>query len=237
VRGAAAVLLGAVTTLVVAWPVTVGAMHMGWIKPVMESHGWHPFSVAGESISYRAHSARRMLIDQIELIQQNPRDSRIPMGEPTVLPGWVASPDSAPEDLRESVNYVDTLATGWPLRCAAGEVWFVWTRNSDGQLATTEDIERPPASGTTTAPVRRHLWRVATNATGPTELPLRVVWGGLIADVAVWSAAWGVVLFGAAWARQVRRRRRGLCAGCGYDLRGAAAGAACPECGARGVAV
>jgi hypothetical protein len=29
-----------------------------------------------------------------------------------------------------------------------------------------------------------------------------------------------------------RRRRLGLCAGCGYDRRGLEAGAACPECGA-----
>jgi predicted amidophosphoribosyltransferase len=31
------------------------------------------------------------------------------------------------------------------------------------------------------------------------------------------------------WARSRRRTRRGLCAGCGYDLRGG--GQRCPECG------
>jgi hypothetical protein len=31
--------------------------------------------------------------------------------------------------------------------------------------------------------------------------------------------------------RKWRRRRAGLCVGCGYDRRGAAADAPCPECG------
>jgi len=54
---------------------------------------------------------------------------------------------------------------------------------------------------------------------------------------AVWVPYWFIVLTTAPmplhqawlWTRQRRRVRRGLCAGCGYDLRGS--GERCPECG------
>lgn len=46
--------------------------------------------------------------------------------------------------------------------------------------------------------------------------------------------AWGALTRAARTLRRRRRARRGWCVGCGYDLRGTAGGARCPECGSGG---
>jgi hypothetical protein len=64
-------------------------------------------------------------------------------------------------------------------------------------------------------------------------VPLLPIWRGLAINTALFSAAWAVLLvipitiFRSA--RAARRRRRGWCIACGYDLRGASP--VCPECG------
>ena len=60
-------------------------------------------------------------------------------------------------------------------------------------------------------------------------LPYLPLWPGLIADLAFWSAAWWLTLWAVPTIRGARRRRRGLCAACGYDLSGSPD--RCPECG------
>lgn len=65
-----------------------------------------------------------------------------------------------------------------------------------------------------------------------TDWPVRVFPLLMLANAVLFG---GVLLF--AWevppaARRWTRRQRGLCAGCGYDMRGAGATAMCPECGA-----
>lgn len=64
-------------------------------------------------------------------------------------------------------------------------------------------------------------------------IPLRPIWSGLFADIAVLGALWFAIIFGfGAWRRR-RRRERGRCAWCGYDLRsGGVTHDRCPECGA-----
>ncbi|MFN7022619.1 MAG: hypothetical protein ACK4WH_15020 [Phycisphaerales bacterium] len=62
-------------------------------------------------------------------------------------------------------------------------------------------------------------------------LPCRPAWPGLIGNTAVWFAAIAGADLGWRAVRVWPRRRRGLCAGCGYDLRGTGAGVPCPECG------
>lgn len=77
-----------------------------------------------------------------------------------------------------------------------------------------------------------------TDASGFRTKATRMLTLGVIGN----TAAWTCVAFGAwtaaTWWRLRRRRRRGMCEHCGYDLRGLAGsaveykvGATCPECG------
>jgi hypothetical protein len=66
-------------------------------------------------------------------------------------------------------------------------------------------------------------------------LPLRPLWPQFIANVLIWALALAGVVSGFAWIvhgrRVKRRRRRGWCLACGYNLAGLAPHQACPECG------
>lgn len=62
------------------------------------------------------------------------------------------------------------------------------------------------------------------------ELPFRALWPGLIANFAMHTFAWLLLLQSPSALRYVRRRRRGHCLSCGYDLR-ATTTTRCSECG------
>lgn len=65
-------------------------------------------------------------------------------------------------------------------------------------------------------------------------LPLLPIWRGLLIDTAFWGAVWFVLLWPtglvAAKAKRARRRAKGKCPWCKYDLRGIES-ERCPECG------
>jgi predicted RNA-binding Zn-ribbon protein involved in translation (DUF1610 family) len=60
-------------------------------------------------------------------------------------------------------------------------------------------------------------------------LPLRPLWPGLLANTAVFSLGWGLLLIGLAALQHRRRWKQHQCTACGYDLRGLQG--RCPECG------
>jgi len=112
-------------------------------------------------------------------------------------------------------------ATGWP-RLAA---WYATTAHSPSQISGKYHIDGGIAlpigsSISTTLPA----WKVHA-------LPLRPIWTGLIGNTAFYSIVWLVMLWGASAARRWRRRRRGWCPRCAYDLAGLTQGQPCPECG------
>ena len=61
-------------------------------------------------------------------------------------------------------------------------------------------------------------------------LPLQVLWRGFVADSLLYAIGWFVPIGGIALARLGLRRYRGKCLKCGYDLRGDFS-ARCSECG------
>jgi hypothetical protein len=67
-------------------------------------------------------------------------------------------------------------------------------------------------------------------------VPYHPLWVGLIVDSLFYGLIWFGLIQGIAVLRRRRRRIRGLCPRCAYDLRGRAPDqTVCPECGARSV--
>jgi hypothetical protein len=101
------------------------------------------------------------------------------------------------------------VGVGWPLPAMAID------RNTAGTIRYGGGV---PFAKSSRASLRFLSWR-----------PILT---GFMADTLLWSACLaGLVVPIRFWIR-ARRRRRWQCAACRYDLRGLAAGAVCPECGA-----
>ncbi|CAG0966581.1 hypothetical protein PHYC_01017 [Phycisphaerales bacterium] len=129
-----------------------------------------------------------------------------------IPPAWACTLDLAGLSGFEEVH---TGATGWPCRAFASESWRRWTPRPDEE-----------------AEALRYNFVLASTPRGRIMFPLRPIWSGLAADVAVFGAGWFAIVVVAGGVRAVVRRARGRCPGCGYDRRGLPdAIAPCPECG------
>ncbi len=130
-----------------------------------------------------------------------------------VPPSWgtLARGRAGPERMIGS----DT-AYGWPLPC----LWY----SVHGDLVGNTTVNERLVGGVRVVGVPSARGRDFR------ALPLRPIWPGLALNAAAWSAVWLVLLTAPSAIRRRRRRARGLCERCGYDLAGCT-GPACPECG------
>jgi hypothetical protein len=208
------------TTFFIAWPLALCAIHFGWSVHGLRSEGGRAWADSSGAV-FSVSRSQRWLGDWWQVFSPSASSSVLPLGEKHPLPGWVATPSRPPSgEKREDVSRVDTAAHGWPWRCLASESWMIKAPTFRPGLWPMQYRE-----------VLRGNLVLAETTSGRTIMPLRPVWGGLAADVALWSAGWLVLLRGFEIGRAARRRRAGRCASCGYDRRGLDAGAACPECG------
>lgn len=115
-------------------------------------------------------------------------------------------------------------ATGWPMHAAWYEVHIPLAANGRGEVSggiTIDDLTYQYAGW-----VDAHMIRA---------LPLRPIWIGIVIDTLFYAGVWEAALGGVRAARRWRRRRRGLCAACAYELAGVPVEdgvRVCPECGA-----
>lgn len=212
-----ALAVGLAATLFIAWPLTSVLLYYGVIRH--QYGGRFPVETPSGlgSITVSLHT----LSDAYQLRLVQPEDSFLPLGDPARLPRWVAVPPG-PEP---ALVYVDTGASGWPLRCFASESW-----------------QRRTNSGTPDSP--RYAWReqlrhnilLATTPSGRIFLPLRPIWTGLIGDTLLFGACAWLGVAAVTGLRSYRRRRRGGCPECGYDLSATPNTSPCPECGRMAVA-
>lgn len=114
-------------------------------------------------------------------------------------------------------------ASGWPFRC----------------LICNLSTKNAPNFGTHTWAAQGGLILSDPTIPGwadwppvyPRILPLRPMWPELAANSIFYGLCWWVLgrLWG--WQRARRRRRRGRCIACGFDLAGLPSPVRCPECG------
>lgn len=120
-------------------------------------------------------------------------------------------------------NHELVSAAGWPRHCIRGSILPV--------PSSLRDSDDPNVMPVVRGAVRRP--DSSNDLHGSSVIPLAPMPAGLAINTLFWGgipAALGLTFAGGG---AVRRRRRGWCVACGYDLAGSPG--ACPECG-RGVA-
>jgi hypothetical protein len=204
-----ALVLGIVTTLLLSWPIPLALLRWGWNEHM---HGtMHPWT-SPSGVFCGVQVSRLPLSDWFIVRPIRPESSRIPVGEPARVPDWVAFPAAKDPNLFN----IDTAATGWPFRTLASESWLYW--------------QPPPAAPAYRESLRWNLVLLST-VRGRIILPLRPIVPGLVADIAVFAAAWWLLAAAVSFVRAAGRRSRGRCVACGYDLVSAPRDLPCPECG------
>jgi hypothetical protein len=121
------------------------------------------------------------------------------------------------------------MARGWPLRALRTHRDAKHSRGFDWMCILTPETTGPWRGGVQFQwwpPRGFDVW-----SAGGRVLPLEPLPVGFAVNTALFALAWWVVVAAPSRLRRSIRIRRGLCAGCGYNL--AAGGqTVCPECGA-----
>jgi hypothetical protein len=153
-------------------------------------------------------------------------DSPIVSGPAVLAPILLAGTVRAPHAWAENVDghhydYRYIVAWGWPARSCWYEV-----RNTSPRDSRAPTV----VEGGFTLSIRG-IREERLTVFCARALPIRPLWPGLLANTAFYGLILWALWFTAGAVRRGLRRRRGACLRCGYDLRGAEAGTACPECG------
>lgn len=130
---------------------------------------------------------------------------------PAVPPAWSFLSTVSLDRIEEVPLFGAEVAVGWPFVCFVGEV------------------RRTSVYGHTSIGPRGVL------VIGKLEIPYRPLLPGLLINLIVHTATWWCVIHvvGNLLRRIVRHRRKdkGLCMSCGYDVYDQPSGSKCPECG------
>jgi hypothetical protein len=222
--------LGAITTWLVAWGLATAVWAQKLRAP--EFHPWWEFALR---YPYRIELWR-----SVERFQTKERWQRTWIDREQSNPLWT-KPEPAgsimtgPRTRRDQVATafartglaslvgeskaveIERTMDGWPWRCQSR----VFVRDGIGAKPVGHwmlSIDTSKSANPTYA-VR-----------SPIELSYMPIWSGLLLDTGFYGVLWAVPLFGLPLLRARRRRRKGRCPRCGYDLK-AAFEHGCPECG------
>lgn len=160
---------------------------------------------------------------------------RLPQSTPDVLASWAQADNRLPRHavspiVRRGTPFARVHAPGansWRLY-AAGWLFRAW-RGGHWSMDDASGVSFRAAN-------LRHIADPTGRAAMGYTVPYGPVWSGIVLNSLVGAVGiWASVVLPVA-IRRARRRGRGLCVACGYDLAGVD-GVVCPECGGRQAAI
>ncbi len=216
-RIALCLLLGLISTVAVAW----GFAAWGSVGPEMTASAPRKFVVPDERlfvVVYEAHGlvgVERESLWVPRLI--NPLRSTPPPDQwlPIDTSWGLSDQDRISRSNARTFDSTREWAFGIPVPA----LWTYEDEHMDGTI-TRAGIPLPLTWGGETM----------LSTVPPHALPVLPIWRGLLLDTGFFAAIWAIPMFGVPLVRARRRRKRGLCPKCAYDLGGDPA-SGCPECG------
>lgn len=135
-------------------------------------------------------------------------------GDMMTPPAYADPWDILPEGLGvQPGDYAFTFAYGWPWHCLMCSIDPATSRSEvQGGIALNDDLYFP------------------SDTNLPSVLPARIVWPGLLANLAAYGIVCLTLLVTVQTIRRLWNRTRRRCPECSYDLRGLSS-EGCPECG------
>ncbi len=215
-RLAAALVLGAATTLGFAWIPTAITFDGVSAKPghPPSNDRWHG-APGGMTVSRSEFTpfVRAVVTFEWEAMRVS---TRVP-STVTMLEGEFPPPRWAPTPPTDTPTHTTTIGAGFPF------VTFTMNRSQSMFQSSLGPLQ--PA-------------KVVTLGSERCAIPLRPYWPGLIGSLLAWTLVFAALLFGLGAGRQRLRILRGRCIRCRYDLSGVARDESsgtvtCPECGRR----
>ncbi len=223
-RSILCLILGVMTTVGIAWGCgalssLVASEESKLLRTHEDTPCWVIYKFSSHSGSFV--SAIEVQTDSIARYLLIP-DSTYTPDIAAFVPYWSQLTNSIKADDTKIPRYIQEIARGWPMRALSCETEVGWDWDAIiGPKIIRHGIiiGKFPNSGSLSDRI----------------FPLKPIWLGFVIDTALYWLLWYVVLSTLLWMylmrRTRKRRRRGLCIHCAYDLRGSNVSGQCPECG------
>lgn len=233
-RSISCLLLGAsLAVLTTVW-LAISPQRVAWLDPYVISAqlgltgngpGWQDgrWVIHDGRVSFFVYVPHRRLgrtehiAGVVQRAEDAPRDPDA--GYVEGVPGWLRRHTTREELTHpiDDIQIVRVQESGWPMRAASSAMVSTFSGNAT--------VLRDGIPGD---PLRASVLQ------GRDPIPTAIVWPGFLANAVVYAIPLLVIWELCALSVRMRRRSRGLCASCGYDLSDQAEpSAVCPECGAR----
>ncbi len=199
--------LGAVTTVGVAWTLALAMPYLDWgASRLLHDGTERPRWVVRTARDLGALDIRAGAVAGLtwtEGIDERP------------VPGWSRAVHPPTTDEVEGATLLIEKARGWPMLSLYRRETNTRASAPDWRTELGWEIE---------------LLRRFTKDPHSRTVPLAVIWPGFLINTLLYGALSFGLLFGLGAARRGLRKKRGRCPMCAYDLRGDL-DAGCPECG------
>jgi hypothetical protein len=245
--------LGAITTWLVAWALAT-AVWAGWLQPKFQGRS-SEFAVKEPYLITRSRSVNRIQTSEDWRLTRLDRDDPMSMSAQRKVTRLLAKTDEPSTESSETpVNLLkmarvpsptrrNSLSTefrrsGLP-RLLDDTTWMMIHHTTDGwpwrclsRAKTIDGVGSYPSVYWTLHIVELDRFSPKYRRPETLALPLHPIWPGLLLNAGFYGAIWAMPLVCLPLLRTRRRRRKGRCPRCGYDLKHALE-PGCPECGWR----